>query len=154
MAQTTHHPRIHAPERELVPRILVRAMFGLVALCLVMVSFAVWTGRPITSTPPQSEITRDRVLFIKGDMSGAAKVLAADGTLIADLSPEDGGFVSGVWRVLQRERTNARVELDGPIRLVRQANGRVAIFDPSTGWNADLMGFGKDNAVAFARLLK
>lgn len=148
------HPRIHAPEKDLVPRILVRAMFGLVLLCLVIVSFAVWSGRPITSTPPKGEITHERVLFISGDMSGAARVLGADGTLIADLSAEEGGFVSGVWRVLQRERTNARVPLDGPVHLVRHDTGRVSIFDPSTNWSADLMGFGKDNAVAFAKLLQ
>jgi hypothetical protein len=29
----------------------------------------------------------------------------------------------------------------------------MAITDPSTGWSADLMGFGADNASAFARLL-
>jgi hypothetical protein len=32
-------------------------------------------------------------------------------------------------------------------------NNRLEIFDPSTGWGADLMGFGADNSAAFARLL-
>jgi hypothetical protein len=37
---------------------------------------------------------------------------------------------------------------------VRQhENGRLSIHDPSTGWRADLMGFGADNAAAFAKLL-
>ena len=77
----------------------------------------------------------------------------ADGTLIADLNPKEGGFISGVWRVIQRERTKHRVALSGPLTLVRYDNGRIAIPDPSTGWSADLMGFGIDNAKAFARLL-
>ena len=47
MTQTAT-PRIHATPRDLVPRRMVRAMFGLVALCLVLVSIAVWSGRPVT----------------------------------------------------------------------------------------------------------
>ncbi|MFZ5963558.1 photosynthetic complex assembly protein PuhC [Thalassococcus sp. BH17M4-6] len=146
-------PRIHAPARDLVPRIMVRAMFGLVALCLVIVSFAVWTGRPVTSTPPASDVVAERFLYLSGDLAGSARVLDATGTVIADLTPQEGGFIAGVARVLDRERTKARQPLDGPVRVVRTANGRLAIFDPSTGWHADLMGFGADNAAAFARLL-
>ncbi|MGR3272934.1 pullulanase [Thalassococcus profundi] len=152
MTQTAT-PRIHATPRDLVPRRMVRAMFGLVALCLVLVSIAVWSGRPVTSVPPDSEVVRERFVYLSGDLAGAAMVLDATGSVIADLSPEQGGFIAGIARVLDRERTKARQPLDGPVRIVRTANGRLAIFDPSTGWRADLMGFGADNAAAFARLL-
>ncbi len=150
MSQT---PRIHAPDRDLVPRAMVRAMFALVMLCLILVSAHVWTGQPVTSAPPESPVRVEKTLFLQGDMAGAARVLDGTGSVIADLSPEEGGFVSGVWRVLQRERTLARVPLDGPVIVSAFENGRMAITDPSTGWNADLMGFGQDNAAAFARLL-
>jgi len=155
MSDTTHHraPRIHANRDELIPRLMLRAMFGLVLAVLVIVTLAVVTGRAPTSTPPESPVTHSRVLLLDGDMSGAATVRAADGSLIADLSAEEGGFVSGVYRVLVRERTKHRVALDGPVELMRHENGRVTIVDPSTGWKADLMGFGEDNARAFARLL-
>lgn len=82
------------------------------------------------------------------------RVLDQNGTVIVDFGPEEGGFIAGVARVLERERTNARQPLDGPIRLVAYENSRMGIFDPSTGWRADLMGFGADNAAAFARLLR
>lgn len=147
-------PRIHAQERELVPRAMVRAMFALVMICLLMVSAHVWSGRPLQATPPQSAITAERAIYLKGDMAGAVRVLDSQGTLLVDLAPDQGGFISGVWRVLQRERTKARVALDGPVLLSAFENGRMAITDPSTGWSADLMGFGRDNASAFARLLK
>ncbi|MDU8910962.1 photosynthetic complex assembly protein PuhC [Aestuariicoccus sp. MJ-SS9] len=153
MSDTTNPPRIHAQDRELVPRVLVRLMTSLVILCLIMVSAHVWTGQPKDAVPPKSDIVMERVLFLQGDMSGAARVLDANGSLIADLSPEEGGFLSGIWRVLQRERTKARVGLDGSIRVTAMENGRMAITDPSTGWSADLMGFGQDNAAAFAKLL-
>lgn len=152
MAQTTS-PRYRSAQEELVPRILVRGLLGLVLACLAMVTVFVISDQPKESTPPQSAIAVQKVLYLEGAMSGAARVLAQDGTLIADLSPEEGGFVSGMWRVLQRERTKARVALDGPVTLTAFENGRVAILDPSTGWGADLMGFGQDNAAAFAKLL-
>lgn len=146
-------PRIHAPDKDLVPRTMVRLMAGLVLTCLVMVSIFVWSGSAKDAMPPVSPIKAERVVTLTGQMSGAAQVHDIDGTLIADLSPEKGGFISGMWRVLQRERTKARVALDGPVRITAYENGRMAITDPSTGWRADLMGFGQDNAAAFARLL-
>lgn len=136
-----------------IPPILIKAMFGLVAVCLVMVSAYVWTGRPVIATPPEAAVAASRVLYLDGDMSGAARVRDAEGTVIAEFPPETGGFVSGISRVLARERTKHRVALDGPVTLVRGTNGRLTLYDDTTGWRADLMGFGLDNARTFARLL-
>ncbi|MBO6882829.1 MAG: pullulanase [Marivita sp.] len=152
--QTVDKARIHATERELVPRLFVRAMFGMVMLCLVMVSAYRWLDGPVQYTAPDSPVVIEKTLFLEGAMSGAAKVFAEDGTVIAEYAPEEGGFISGMWRVLQRERTKARVDLNGPVMVRARENNRLEIFDPSTGWGADLMGFGADNSAAFARLLK
>ncbi|WP_416883855.1 photosynthetic complex assembly protein PuhC [Marivita sp.] len=152
--QTVDKARIHATERELVPRLFVRAMFGMVMLCLVMVSAYRWLDGPVQYTAPDSPVVIEKTLFLEGAMSGAAKVFAEDGTVIAEYAPEEGGFISGMWRVLQRERTKARVDLNGPVIVRARENNRLEIFDPSTGWGADLMGFGADNSAAFARLLK
>lgn len=150
---TLNKPRIHATDKELVPRILVRAMFGMVMICLIMVSLYRWLDGPVQYTAPEARVAVEKVLYLEGDMSGAAKVYSEDRELIAEYSPEEGGFLSGMWRVLQRERTKARVALDGPVIIRARENNRLEIFDPSTGWGADLMGFGVDNAAAFARLL-
>ena len=146
-------PRIHATERELVPRRMVRAMFALVMTCLVMVSAYRWMDGPVQYTAPESPVVIEKVLYLEGAMSGAAKVYAEDRTLIAEYAPDEGGFLSGMWRVLQRERTKDRVDLNGPVIVRARENNRIEIFDPSTGWGADLMGFGADNSAAFARLL-
>jgi len=151
--QTVDKARIHATEKELVPRIFVRAMFGMVMICLIMVSAYRWMDGPVQYTAPDSPVVIEKVLYLEGDMSGAATVYAEDKSLVASYSSEEGGFLSGVWRVLQRERTNARVALDGPVIIRARENNRLEIFDPSTGWGADLMGFGADNSAAFARLL-
>lgn len=146
-------PNMKTPTKDLVPVAMVRLMFSLVGVCLLLVSYAVWTDRPLEATPPESPVVHERFMYLSGEMSGAAQVLDANGTLIADLGPEEGGFVAGVYRVIMRERMVAEVDMDGPVRVVRTANGRLAIFDPSTGWSADLMGFGAKNADAFAKLM-
>ena len=146
-------PRFRSPQGDLVPRSMVRLIGALMLACLVLVTYSVATGRPLESTPPVSEVVQERLLVLVGEMSGAARVLDENGALIAEYSAEKGGFIAGVSRVIERERGKARVALDGPVRLVRMENGRLALSDPSTGWSADLMGFGADNSAAFAKLL-
>ncbi len=150
---TNLSPDYKLHDKELVPRILVRAMFGLVVTILALVTLARLTDHPMAAVPPKGEISASRDIVLSGDMAGSAKVTELDGTVIADLTPDEGGFISGVYRVIIRERTKHRVALEGPVTLIRYETGRISIHDPSTGWSADLMGFGADNARAFARLL-
>ncbi|MFD1196620.1 photosynthetic complex assembly protein PuhC [Seohaeicola saemankumensis] len=147
------HPYKAQPEAELIPRVLGRALTALVLVCLALVAMARLTDRPLEATPPVLPVVAERVIILSGDMSGAARVLDANGQVIAELTPEQGGFISGVYRVLVRERTKHGVALDGPVRLVRTQGNRIAIYDDTTGWSADLMGFGLTNTRAFARLL-
>lgn len=140
-------------DKELVPLMLVRAMFGMVLIVLLLVTWARLTDQPVNYTAPTGDITHQRIIHLTGDMAGRATVTAEDGSIIAELTPEEGGFISGVWRVIDRERAKHGQAKDGPLTLVRYDNGRIALHDPSTGWSADLMGFGIDNAKAFARLL-
>lgn len=146
-------PRIHAQPEDLVPRFLIRIMFGLVAAVLMIVVFATVTDRPIQNTPPVAEIIRERAIFLHGDMSGAARVLDANGTLIADLNAEQGGFVAGVQRVVTRERNKIKADTSAPVLLQLREGNRLSLFDPVTGWSAELMGFGASNSRVFARLL-
>ncbi|WP_208352228.1 photosynthetic complex assembly protein PuhC [Pseudaestuariivita rosea] len=151
--ELTPEQKLVQRDKEMIPTVLVRAMFGLTLLCLLIVVYARLTDRPLEAMPPESALVQERVIVLQGDMSGAAKVTDTEGNLIADLDPAQGGFVSGVYRVLERERTKHRVALDAPVRLVRFENGRLMIFDDTTNWRADLMGFGADNHAAFAKLL-
>lgn len=159
MTRIDTHAPAHATARPLpadrdkIPRAMVRAMFALVLGVLVIVTFARITDRPLISTPPPGEVVISRHIVLTGDMAGRATVHDADGTLVADLTPEKGGFISGVYRVLVRERTKHGTALDAPVTLLQRDTGRLELHDPSTGWRADLMGFGGDNARAFARLL-
>ncbi len=141
------------PEVDLIPRFLGRSLTAVVLITLALATFASVTDRPLEATPPQEVFVAERTIILSGDMSGAATVLDTNGQVIAQLTPEQGGFISGVYRVLVRERTKRGVALDGPLRLVRTESNRIAIYDDTTGWSADLMGFGLTNTRAFARLL-
>lgn len=152
MAQA--HTKVYADEDRMIPKVLIRAMLGLVLATLAIATFARVTDRPLLSTPPMSPVKAEASLILEADASsGAATVRLADGTVLAKLGPEEGGFVAGVNRVIVRERTKHRIAQGAPIILQAFENGRMAITDPKTGWSADLMGFGETNAAAFARLL-
>ena len=148
-AHTSHRPA--QPEK--IPAVLLRSVAFLIVCSLTIVTAATITGRPVTSTPPASPTVAATQFVLDAEMSGAVRITAPDGALIADLAPEQGGFISGVARVIEFNRRKAKLPLDAPVTLTRGENGRLAIHDPQTGWSADLMGFGADNARAFARLL-
>jgi putative photosynthetic complex assembly protein len=142
-------------DREMIPRVLVRAMFGLMAITLLVTAFASWTDHPLSALPPQDvAVKTERSVQIFAKMDGSARVVDIDGTLVADLDPTQGGFIAGVSRALARVRGNQGVVETAPVRVIRYVDGRLALVDDATGWKAELFGFGHDNAAAFARLLE
>ncbi len=154
MAVLSPEQRLVKRDREMIPRMLLRAMFAMVVIVLLIVTWARLTDRPLTAMPPSDiPLLRDKPIVLVGSMSGAAQVYDIDGALIADLDETQGGFIAGVWRVLVRERNKHGVATDAPIRLVMFADGRMGLRDDLTGWRTELQGFGADNAAAFARLL-
>ena len=146
--------RIHAKPEELAPRVLVRLMFAFVAVILALVTFARLTDRPLESTPAQTQIISERLIFLSSDNAGAARVLDETGSLLAAFPADKGGFVAGIDRVIQHERAKSGAALSGPVALRLREGNRLSIFDPETGWSAELMGFGADNLRTFARLLE
>ena len=132
---------------EMVPRVLVRAVCGLLLAVLVMVAYASITDRPPVAVAPAGDVV------IKAQNSGAVRVFDTDGVLIADLSMGQGGFISSIARTIKRQRILSKVSLVGPVTLTSDTLGRLKITDPSSGWSADLMSFGADNSGAFAMLL-
>lgn len=149
----TDQTRLRRNPDEIVPTMLVRLMFALVLAVLALVTVAKLSGRPLEATPPRTELIEERAIYLSGDTSGAARVLDANGTVLADFGPDTGGFVAGIERVLYRERMKHGVDANGPVLLQLREGNRLSLYDPSTGWSAELMGFGADNTRSFARLL-
>lgn len=150
---TQTRPRIHATEDEIVPRIMVRIMFGLVLTILIIVSVATLTGREPQNQPPQGAVLSERAIYLSGDASGRARVLDSTGSVIAEFPADKGGFVAGIERVIARERGLHGLDMSAPVLLQLKEGNRLSITDPTTGWSAELMGFGATNARTFARLL-
>ncbi|PTX57984.1 putative photosynthetic complex assembly protein [Litoreibacter ponti] len=140
-------------DKEMIPTRLLLAMVALVAIIFSFVVYAAVTDRPLEAGPPDLAIVKEREISIVADMSGAARVMTPEGALIADLSADEGGFVSGIGRVLHRERGKVGKEASAPIRLIQYSDGRLAIRDDHTTWRAELRGFGQDNEATFYRIL-
>jgi putative photosynthetic complex assembly protein len=152
-AATVQALRLRSAEEHRVPRLMVRAMLVLVLSTLGLTTWSVSTSRPLESQPPISPLKAQRMLLLDSDMTGSVRVMDGTGAPLVSLSPEQGGFIAGVHRVILHERGKARLPKNGPVLLQAYENGRMAVIDPTTGWSADLMGFGADNASAFAKLL-
>jgi len=147
------HPgtRFRLPEdREMIPRVLVRAMFALAMASLAIVSFAVLTDQTHVGQPKPAEILESRQLILEGYGSKAVTVRDPSGQVILDL--DHGGFIAVILNGLSRERTKHGVEPGLPLDLVRYANGRLTVHDPETQWSAELGSFGDGNKAAFERL--
>lgn len=140
-------------DREMVPRVLVMAMFALMAASLAIVSFAVLTDQPLRGVPGESPIVAERTITLEGTRTTGIRVLDAAGTEIAFSQADRAGFIDVIWVAITRERKVQGVQGNPDMRLVRRANGHTAIIDPATDWSIELIGYGKDNIAAFARLL-
>jgi putative photosynthetic complex assembly protein len=161
MAETRNYSKAEQKlverDKEMVPTILVRAMFLMCLCVLIIVGYARLTDRPLSAMPPSEEvapIVHERTIRIFGEMDGSARVIDVDGTLIADFASDEGGFVAGIYRVLERERGAVGLDASEPIRLVRFSDGRIGLRDDYTDFRAELFGFGADNEAVFARLLE
>lgn len=145
--------QMRARDAEMVPRILVRAMFALMAGALAIVAFAVLSDRPHVGVPAPAPIVAEKVLRLEGTRQGNVTVLDADGTIVARSETDKNGFIGVIWRVMARERMKRGLPDTAPVRVVRRENGTIAILDTATDWSVELVGYGQDNVAAFARLV-
>lgn len=141
----------NAPDREMIPMALIRAMFGLALASVAIVAFAVWTGREPVGQPKPAEVVARMDLVLIGGGAKAVTVARPDGTVLADL--DHGGFITVIQNGLQTARRRHGIDPALPVELVDYANGRLAIHDPVTGWSVELHAFGGDNEAAFRRLM-
>lgn len=144
-------PKLRSDNPEMIPRVLLRGMLGLVLATLAVVTFSVVTGRDHVGVPKPSTVVQQREIILQGHSAQAVTVLNTDGTVMLDLP--HGGFVTVIQSGLATERRKHGVDPLLPVRLVRYENGRLTIEDDHTGWSAELYAFGADNTAAFERLM-
>ena len=140
-------------DKEMVPRFLVQAMFGLMAATLSIVAYAQWFDVPNRGVLIEASVTQSLEIVMVGDRSGTYEVMTTDGQLIASSSDEKAGFIGVMGRVIDRERFVHDLTGTAPITVVRRENGNIAIIDDTTDLSVELIGYGVDNVAAFAKLL-
>jgi putative photosynthetic complex assembly protein len=144
-------PTFKNRDKEMVPRTLLWAMFGLAMATLAITSFAVLTGREPVAQPQSAEVVREKWIVLEGLSAQAVIVRNTDGSVLMDLP--HGGFITVIQSGIFTERRKHKVDQTLPVRIVEYANGRLVAEDPETGWSAELYAFGGDNKAAFERLL-
>lgn len=140
-------------DKEMVPRFLVQAMFGLMLASLALVGFAQWADVPNRGVLVEAPVVDTLDIVMTGDRSGIYEVTGTDGALIASSADEKGGFIGVMGRVVDRERFKQNIVGNPPVQVVRRENGNIAILDDATGLRVELIGYGKDNVAAFEKLL-
>lgn len=157
MTMMHDHEAMSKRDKEMIPLVLIRAMFGLALLSLLVVAWARFTDRPLVGQPPVSDIAQEMTLSFeragRTSGSGSVSVTDADGTLLVTSDQEKKGFIEVIWRVVERKRMLAGVEDNPSLRLVRFENDRLAILDEASDFTIHLTGYGPDNVAAFATLL-
>ncbi|MEL6840836.1 MAG: photosynthetic complex assembly protein PuhC, partial [Pseudomonadota bacterium] len=141
-------------DKEMVPRILVQAMFALMVASLGIVAYAQWADVPNRGVLVEAPIVQSLdVTFTAGERNDAYVVTNAAGDVLVTSADEKAGFIGVMGRVITRERFVNGVTGNPPVQVVRRENGNVAIVDDSTGMSVELIGYGQDNVAAFAKLL-
>jgi putative photosynthetic complex assembly protein len=140
-------------DREMVPLVLVRAMFALMIGSVLLVAYARLTDRPKEGVLIEAPVVAERLLFLSGDRNGVYEVRDESGAVIARSSDDRAGFIGVIGRVLDRRRQVRGVVGEQPVRVVRRENGHIAVIDDSTGLVVELIGYGPDNVAAFAQFV-
>ncbi|SIT87961.1 putative photosynthetic complex assembly protein [Yoonia rosea] len=140
-------------DRDMVPRFLVQAMFGLMAAALALVAYAQWFDVPNRGVLVEAPIVQSLEIVMEGNRSGIYEVRTPEGELLASSADYKGGFLGVIGRVVERSRYVNNAPQTAPITVVRRENGNIAIIDETTDLRVELIGYGKDNVAAFARLL-
>ena len=139
-------------DRDLVPRALVRAMFGLMLGSVALVAYAQLSGHPDVGVLQEAPVVESREVTLVAHGLGTYDVMA-EGTRLAGTDDALGGFYGVIGRILDRRRMLHGADQSAPIEVVRRENGHIAILDSQTDFTIELIGYGADNVAAFARLL-
>ena len=140
-------------DKEMVPRILVQAMFALMVASLAIVAYAQWADVPNRGVLVEASVVQSLDIVMTGDRDGVYQVRGTDGTLLAASSDDKAGFIGVIGRVVDRKRLIYGMTSEQPLQVVRRENGNIAIIDETTAMSVELIGYGADNVAAFARLL-
>jgi putative photosynthetic complex assembly protein len=143
-------PAFRSRDKEMIPRVLLRAMFGLAMATLAITTYASVTDMPKVGVPHAAPVVQSRTFVLEGDGVRWVRLSDPDGTVLADM--ENGGFVAVVQNGLKRARTLRGLPVAATVTLTTFANGRMQLHDAESGWSTEIGAFGPYNKAVFERL--
>jgi putative photosynthetic complex assembly protein len=148
----SHVPTLtHKAAPDHFPKWVLYCAAAIMAFSLISVGLIRITG----NGPDQKAAapTVQRSLVFQDHKDGGVRV--EDGLTGETLTVLHGeqGFVRGALRALSRERYSRGIGSAAPFELIARVDGRVTLFDPSTGQRVDLESFGPSNVAEFSRFL-
>ncbi|MEM8657858.1 MAG: photosynthetic complex assembly protein PuhC [Pseudomonadota bacterium] len=138
---------------QLIPRVLLRAMLGLVLIALALTTFAVVTDRPHEAQVHTAPVLKSMLIEIKDREDGGTQITDMNGVVLSDTTREASGFLSVVQNALKFQRKQHGVTGNPPVHLIRFADGRIGLRDDATDWKINLIGFGQDNARVWREII-
>ena len=136
--------------KSLKPQLLVPAV--MVASIIFVIGFQVFNFEPI-NVSPNSTIISSKLIYIEQSDDLETRILNENGAILVEYPKDKETFVSTILRVINRDRIKRNIDKSGPLILQKKDNGRISIFDPSSGKEVDLMAFGEDNILVFRDIL-
>jgi putative photosynthetic complex assembly protein len=133
----------------MVPKPLLYGAAFLMLASLAIATAARIADVPPLGNPPATPVVESRLMVIDAARDGHLTITAPDGTLIADLTDRQAGFIGGIHRALAFQRRTHRIDPLAPVELVRHADGRLALHDTVSGWTVQLSRHGGTNQRAF-----
>ncbi len=135
------------------PRLPLFGAIAFVAFAFSIIIFGQQTGIGTMLTEQGEPVDMIDLTIRQGDADRIVVAEALSGRVLADYSPEEGGFVRGSLRALDRMRMVAGVRIDEPYRVIRWSSGAVSLSDTVTGERIYLNAFGPDQVAAFGKFL-
>ncbi len=121
------------------------ALLVVSALLLAVYGSANGLARP----EPPGKIVAERALRFADRSDGAVVISLADSGRVLDVAQGQNGFLRGFARTRHEDGIGPMP----PMTLTGYTDGRLVLFDPSTGRQVDLEAFGSLNTAVFVRLL-
>jgi len=102
---------------------------------------------------PTATLVAERELMFEDRADGAVVIVNAANNKTIQVMTGQNGFVRGTLRGFARTRHMNGLGEFLPFRLTSWSDGRLILFDPSTGRHVDIEAFGTANEAIFGALL-
>ena len=155
MSMTNEQAKLLKRDKEMIPLVLIRAMFFLALMSVALVAYARLTDRPLVGVASMPDVAAQTQIILteNPDQRGSYIVTDLDGNLIITSADTKAGFIGVIGQALKRKRMLTKTPMNTPIDLIRRVDGRVDIIDAASGLSVPLMSYGGDNIAIFNSLI-